>query len=122
MVKEIAGLGWTTSEKTKEVIVVTVVGEVEVEVGAVVAVALRVVAEAETVGGVGEVAGYVSFDIQHSNSLNLISPPASRSPVFLALSTTATPSLPIWITVRRTQFSLTTATTVPSAFPYTAEI
>jgi hypothetical protein len=73
-VKEIAGLGWMTSEKTKEVIVVTVVGGVEVEVGAVVAVALRVVAEAETVAGVGGVVGYVFLDVQHSNSLNLIFP------------------------------------------------
>jgi hypothetical protein len=73
-VKEIAGLGWMTSEKTKEVIAVTVVGGVEVEVGAVVVVALRVVAEAETVAGVGGVVGYVFLDVQHSNSLNLIFP------------------------------------------------
>lgn len=60
--KEIAGLSWTKSEKMKELNVVIAVGGVEVEVGAVVAVASRVVAEVETMAGVGVVVvvGYVT--------------------------------------------------------------
>lgn len=57
LVREIAELGTTKSEKTKEVS--ALVG-VEVEVGAVVAVASTVLAEAETTAGVGVVAAYVS--------------------------------------------------------------
>lgn len=61
--REIAGLGSTKSEITKEVNVLTVVGGVEVEVGAVVAVPLRVAAEAETTAGVGAAVGYVPLHL-----------------------------------------------------------
>lgn len=68
-VKEIAGLGWTKFGNTKELTAVTAVGGVEVEVGVVVAVASKVVAEVETMAGVGVVVvGYVTcplmFNIQ----------------------------------------------------------